>query len=66
MISHFSVGCSGRREDDLILTLQRSKSNFREESEEERKARKTRNVGMGLNFTIYPHADGIVKRKKKI
>lgn len=66
LMSHFSVGCSGKREDDLILTLQRSKSNFREESEEERKARKTRKVGVGLNLTIYPHADGIAKRKKKI
>lgn len=66
LMSHFSVGCSGKREDDLILTLQRSKSNFREESEEERKAPKTRKVGMGLNLTIYPHADGIVKRRKKI
>ena len=66
-MNHFSVGNKVRMEDDLILTLQKSKSNLRDETmNEDVNKNRLRRLKMDLGkITIYPNADGISLRKKK-
>ena len=51
----------------MILTLQKSKSNLREETiNENQKRNKLNKLKMDFGkITIYPNADGITPRKKK-
>ena len=65
-MSHFSVGFNTSREDDLILTLQKSKSNLRDAAGQDRKGRHLNKLKMDCGkITIYPNEDGIVKSKKR-